>query len=349
MWRKALLALSGALAALAAVELGVRLLVADPAARVHFATHRGGCCRLDPRLLWTFVPDRSGSWGTEEFTETVHINALGLRGPELGERRPGELRVVAAGDSFTYGHGMSDERAYPAVLQSLLRARGVDATVLNAGTPGYSFDQAYRAVLERWLALEPDAVVAGVHCSDVGHDADMSLYELEGDGRLVEIPTGGSWVLLQGRVLHALPRPLAKLASVRLLAGGLQRADPFGRVPHDAQPAVGTWLRRKIVAELEDLARRGRERGFAVLAVVMPCKPDLVEGDRKVYGGLAEQIAASGVPWVDAGAALRARGVRGEDVFFARDSHLDEDGNRLLADVVADALAPLLDSSPPQP
>lgn len=338
MWRKAALATLATLLSLAFVELGVRALVADPSANVHFAVKSAGCCQLDARLLWTLVPGTSGSWGTDEFTETMHIDSLGLRGAELPPRRPGELRILAAGDSFTYGHGMSDDATYPAVLQTILHAHGVDATVLNAGRPGYGLDQTYRAIVERWLALAPDLVLVGIHCSDVGYDADMSLYDLDA-GHLVEIPTDTSWVSLQGHVLQALPKPIRKLKSVQLLLGTLARSDPFGRLPRDAQANVGDWLRRKIVVELTDLSARGRQAGFGVVAVIMPCKQDLVEGDRGVYGNLPRMLEEAGVRSLDAGRVMRERGVAGRDVFFARDWHLDAGGNRLLAAIVADAVA----------
>src|SRR5690606_22365484 len=135
-----------------------------------------------------FEPGASRAWGTDEFTETTTIDALGLRGAAPGARSSGDVTVLAAGDSFTYGHGMPDDGTYPALLQTELGARGLAATVLNAGVPGYGSDQTYRALVERWLALSPDVVLFGIHCSDVGYDADMSLYDLEA-GRLVELPT----------------------------------------------------------------------------------------------------------------------------------------------------------------
>ncbi|MEW6271766.1 MAG: hypothetical protein AB1689_20990 [Thermodesulfobacteriota bacterium] len=338
MGRALAVLLAATLASLALLETGVRALVADPSAGLHFAVRSRSCCRLDARLLWTFVPGASGTWSTEEFTETTHVNSLGLRGEEPAPHPPGAPTILAAGDSFTYGHGMSDADAYPAVLQTLLRARGLAATVLNAGQPGYGSDQTYRGIVERWLALAPDVVLFGIHCSDVGYDADMSLYDLDG-GRLVELPTWSSWVLLQGRVLGALPRPLRKLRSVQALLGTLERADPFGRLPYRDEPELGAWLRAKIAVQLEDLTRRGRDGGFAVLAVVMPCKQDLVGGDRAIYGDLVDRLDGAGVRRVDVGAEMRARGVAGRDVFFARDWHLDARGNRLLAEIVAAAIA----------
>jgi len=44
--------------------------------------------------------------------------------------------VVALGASNTAGKGVSTSEAYPAQLESLLRARGLDVSVINAGVSG---------------------------------------------------------------------------------------------------------------------------------------------------------------------------------------------------------------------
>jgi acyl-CoA thioesterase-1 len=44
--------------------------------------------------------------------------------------------VVALGASNTYGKGVSRGQAYPAQLEALLRARGLNARVVNAGING---------------------------------------------------------------------------------------------------------------------------------------------------------------------------------------------------------------------
>ena len=45
------------------------------------------------------------------------------------------LRIVAVGASNTHGWYVGNKGAYPAQLQALLRARGIDAQVINAGVP----------------------------------------------------------------------------------------------------------------------------------------------------------------------------------------------------------------------
>ena len=46
------------------------------------------------------------------------------------------VKIVALGASNTEGWGVSPSEAYPARLQALLKARGIDATVINAGIAG---------------------------------------------------------------------------------------------------------------------------------------------------------------------------------------------------------------------
>jgi acyl-CoA thioesterase-1 len=46
------------------------------------------------------------------------------------------LTIVAIGASNTTGFGVGEQNAYPAVLQALLRKKGVQANVINAGVNG---------------------------------------------------------------------------------------------------------------------------------------------------------------------------------------------------------------------
>jgi acyl-CoA thioesterase-1 len=47
-----------------------------------------------------------------------------------------QIRIVAFGDSNTYGMNMPREQSYPAQLEAMLRAKGHDVRVENAGVPG---------------------------------------------------------------------------------------------------------------------------------------------------------------------------------------------------------------------
>lgn len=53
-------------------------------------------------------------------------------GPALAQT----VRIVALGDSNTYGYGVPRDRTYPAQLEALLKAKGYDVTITNAGRNG---------------------------------------------------------------------------------------------------------------------------------------------------------------------------------------------------------------------
>ena len=54
--------------------------------------------------------------------------------PHMAEART--IRLVALGDSLTAGYLLAGKDAFPAVLESALRAKGLDVTIENAGVSG---------------------------------------------------------------------------------------------------------------------------------------------------------------------------------------------------------------------
>ena len=59
------------------------------------------------------------------------IAALVAVAASSSQARP--LNIVAIGASNTSGLGVGEQNAYPAVLERLLRQKGIDAHVTNAG------------------------------------------------------------------------------------------------------------------------------------------------------------------------------------------------------------------------
>ena len=53
-----------------------------------------------------------------------------------GPADAGSTRIVALGDSNTAGFGVARQEAFPAQLEAMLRGRGIDAQVSNAGISG---------------------------------------------------------------------------------------------------------------------------------------------------------------------------------------------------------------------
>ncbi|HVZ50386.1 MAG TPA: GDSL-type esterase/lipase family protein [Pseudolabrys sp.] len=67
------------------------------------------------------------------------------------------IRIVAFGDSATYGWLVARKDAYPVQLQALLRGKGYDVTVSNRGVPGDTTASALRRFDE---AIAPGTDIA---------------------------------------------------------------------------------------------------------------------------------------------------------------------------------------------
>jgi acyl-CoA thioesterase-1 len=56
--------------------------------------------------------------------------------PAPGSASAGAITIVALGASNTYGKGVARSQSYPAQLEAMLRAKGFDVRVINAGVNG---------------------------------------------------------------------------------------------------------------------------------------------------------------------------------------------------------------------
>jgi len=85
-----------------------------------------------------------------------HTNSLGIRGPSLAKKVPGEQRVLAIGDSFTLGMQVDNDETFSALLDE---AMGSNVQILNAGVPGYGTEQAIGLMKRLVPSTEADAVL----------------------------------------------------------------------------------------------------------------------------------------------------------------------------------------------
>ena len=150
---RGVLLLFGLGVALGFTEFGLRMLYPDP--RI---------LRPDPEI--GYVPtanlDVRKVFGGHERVVRITTNSLGLRAPETVLQPPasGMRRVLALGDSFTFGHAVEVGEAWPAVLERAVAERSrARHEVVNAGVSGYGTGQQlllYRRLEPR---VRPDAVV----------------------------------------------------------------------------------------------------------------------------------------------------------------------------------------------
>jgi len=110
-----------------------------------------------------FPPGSEFQYQTPEFAHSARINSLGFRGREWHvEKAPTTKRILAIGDSFTFGMGVEQDQTWPALLEKRIRADGHAVEIANLGRPGAD-PAAYADVARRAIPLlKPDIILVAI-------------------------------------------------------------------------------------------------------------------------------------------------------------------------------------------
>lgn len=110
----------------------------------------------------------------------VATGAAGLPRIVSAEPAATALKVVALGDSLTAGYGLPASAAFPARLQAALKAKGLDAEIVNAGVSGDTASGG-RDRLDWSVPEGTDAVILELGANDAlrGVDPDVTRAALD--------------------------------------------------------------------------------------------------------------------------------------------------------------------------
>jgi lysophospholipase L1-like esterase len=111
-------------------------------------------------------PTFRGRWDSTWY----ETNGRGWRGPDVPAGKPaGEFRILALGDSCTFGKGVLEHETWPRALEAELSRDlppGRSVRVINLGVNGYSTRDYVHVFETVGRALEPDLVVVGYNIND---------------------------------------------------------------------------------------------------------------------------------------------------------------------------------------
>jgi len=297
---------------LLALELVLRLVLGNFAQSrmLMRSEHPDICLENQPNIELTYT-----GWLLRTAPSQMRTNALGGRGPAIpakGERP----RIIALGDSFTFGQGVEEDEAFPQVMARTLGSKGLDVEVLNFGVPGHGQPQSVALLEHRLLDLQPDLVLINVFANDLSAE---DSYCLRGRGTN---PLGRELLLnvYLARLFYVLASPLRRVA------------------PPTEVETLGTPEQRYRAA-VARAAELGAERGFEV-AVVLLTNRDTYEDTRFCDGcpaphDLLRDTAAHVMDMTEVWEVMQ------EDIpryFIRGDDHLNAAGNQLMGEALADKL-----------
>ncbi len=149
---------------LAMLEIGVRLL--DPLGISYYS--EGARYHMDKIPDADLVFRHRPSWESTYHGVTARFNAQGLRDEVIQPKEPSEFRILALGDSVTFGTGVEQDRIFTVRLQELLKTRlGRPVRVINTGVGGYNTVQEYNYLIKEGLSFDPDMIILTYVTNDI--------------------------------------------------------------------------------------------------------------------------------------------------------------------------------------
>lgn len=278
---------------------------------------------------------------------------------------PGTKRIVAIGDSFTFGTGVSDNETYPAKLEALLNRSGNQLTVevLNSGIHGTGTGN---QVLwyDRWVRqFDPDLVILALFANDLNDVAKDTRFVLGADGlatpmsqeRLLDL--GRDYSLLRSLALkipgydflcqHSHLVNLARSTATARLKR--QRQRKLSATQADTQPDNQEETIDLLVAEIRWLQKRIAEDGTELVVAYIPKRESFeeryqstprVRNARILIERLESENRSNGLAFLRLDGAIREyMNATGRSPYFERDFHFRADGNNLVAIAIFQYLA----------
>jgi lysophospholipase L1-like esterase len=294
------------------------------------------------------VPGQDGHW-VIWFHRPYHVqtNSVGLRNAE--EPAAPAMRILAVGDSQTFGPYLANEDTWPAWTENYLRQRlgGADkAQVFNAGIAGYTIVDELAYLREKGTAFRPALVVLAVF------ENDIDDLRKEKDGR-VQRPAGGSASRVE-TALKALGRSSALVtlaeeikSEVQRAAAGvdIRRGEGAVQAP-DMRPERDRFVRRYGDLFRETVALL-KERNIPLAVIFIPAA-DALEGRSATEPVVKALTAETGTPYLDLTLAFRLQPDAATRLYLLQNDvgsgglvgngHLSREGNAVIGRAVADWL-----------
>jgi len=271
-----------------------------------------------------------GSYSQPEFTVRIDTNSQGLRDTEYKEEDDG-FRILALGDSFTFGIGVELGDTYLSLLEKMLNEDTGERKfqVIKAGIPGYSTYNERIFLENKGLNYRPNLVLIQFWWDDLGIDR---ITYLANTGFLTtgKITNFANFRLFLNKHFksYAFLRRIATVNFKKSLFSRSQQIEAQNQ--NDLKNEFSVTLK-----EFRKMQDTCKNKNIDCLFILVPSK-EFLPGkniNNESWNKLCDFLDKNGLKgqYIDLLPVLSRAREAGKDPFFRIDPHLNKIGHELVA------------------
>ena len=259
----------------------------------------------------------------------LHVHnrdSMRIRG-DFPPKRPGIFRIIALGDSLTYGYGIDEQDTYPKVLETLLNDT-FRVEVLNLGVSGAQSEDIYKILQRKLPELQPDLVIYGMCLNDF-LPSGVGQYD---NNRAYQVPLPYKEHFIQNTLTGKL---LAQRYDALLMRWGL-RVDFFADILRDFD-----GFQTRFARDVKAMNAFALENGLPpIVAMVLDQYPSTEERRSKIVIAAERHLRDAGIRLVPSD-YIRVNAGRLDWKVSPWEGHPNEKANRVFAQEFAKVLRDL--------
>ena len=123
---------------------------------------------------------------TPEYRVNIRTNGQNMRSDRefTYAKPPGIKRIVALGDSFTFGIGVDVEDHYLTISEEYFKNNNLPIEIINLGVPGFSNAEELIVLQNEAFRYDPDLIILAFYQNDLSENIISDLFTVS-DGELV--------------------------------------------------------------------------------------------------------------------------------------------------------------------
>ena len=297
--------------------------------------------RTDGRYFSGARNEKLGSWywvhpandtiknEKKEFVFYRTTNSLGLSEKEILPKKDSVIRILALGDSFTEGVGLSYEKSW--VKQMENRWKDAQVETVNAGIGGSDPVYEFAIYRDKLVSLESNIVIVTINSTDIQDISSRGGFErFNEDGTAGKEPPSWEWIYAANHLVRMFMNNVLGYSS-----------DFSGNHNSEADKRRAVKIVTEVVGQFKQLTDQENAK---LLIVLQPSLGSYENGSYLPFFGQQEieaYLKSNEIDFVDASQSFIKNGGEITTYFWPVDTHFNEKGYAVFGKTVYEKIEKL--------